>query len=125
MRPRISRKEAAYLVEILTAQTAELKVVLEGYHRKEREFTLLKNELKYAPAVCETLPKIERARELKKELKTMFWRRFSINEVISTNERLIQKYKAIAKGNTRRGDYKNFNSHLCFPREETALKVLA
>ncbi|MDX1813355.1 MAG: hypothetical protein R3319_01040 [Candidatus Bathyarchaeia archaeon] len=57
---------------------------------------------------------------LKEELKTMFWRRFSKSEVTNTNERLIQKYKARFKVNTRHGDW-HFNRHLSFPAEETAL----
>jgi hypothetical protein len=48
--------------------------------------------------------KIEKEKILKEELKTMFWRRFSKSEVTKTNERLIQKYKVIAKGNTRHRD---------------------
>jgi hypothetical protein len=48
--------------------------------------------------------KIEKVKILKEELKTMFWRIFSKSEVTNTNERLIQKYKVIAKGNTRHRD---------------------
>jgi hypothetical protein len=140
MRPRISRKEAAYLVQVLESQVAEMEERLEQVTQLERDFAKILYDLKYPVQVLhddkgyfaghrivgteETLQLVRLASALKEEHSNLLTEKFWLWNYLSTHKRLLEKYRAIAEGNTRRGDYKHFNSYLNFPREETALKVL-
>jgi hypothetical protein len=46
MRPRISQQEAAYLVEVLTAQHEEMKQKLSDVEQLERDYALIIYDLK-------------------------------------------------------------------------------
>lgn len=109
----------------MTAQTADLKQKLEEYEKNQTEFLQLKRELQVGYMGTYTLlEKTKRAKELKDSIDVMMWRRFSIYDVVNTNEKLIKKYKAIAEGTSHKGAY-NVLKVSYYPKEGTVLKVTA
>jgi hypothetical protein len=127
MRPRISQEEAAYIVEILTAQVAELKEKLRHYEKTKIEYANLIRELRVGfMGTFEKVEKVKQAQAMKNEIEVMQWKRFSISSVISTHEKLIEKYRNIAEGNSHRGTYKHLNhtAAIC-EKLGTVAKVLA
>jgi hypothetical protein len=138
MRLRISREEAVCLVQVLELQIAEMEEKLAHVTQLERDYARILYDLKHPVQVEysdtgffaghrivgteETLQLVRLAKALKEEHPNLMGERFRLWNYLSTNKKLLEKYKAIAEGNTRRGDYKHFNSHLYFPREETAIE---
>lgn len=127
MRPRISQQEAAYLVEVLTAQVAELKEKLTHYEKTKIEYANLIRELRVGyMGTFEKVEKVKQAQAMKNEIEVMQWKRFSISSIISTHEKLIEKYRNIAEGSSHRGTYKHLN-HITnyYEKPSKVLKVLA
>jgi hypothetical protein len=127
MRPRISQQEAAYIAEVLTAQVAELKEKLAHYEKTKIEYVKLIRELRVGyMGTFEKVEKVKQAQAMKNEIEVMQWRRFSISSVISTHEKLIEKYRNIAEGNSHRGTYKHLNrTARYYEKPSVVLKVLA
>ena len=113
MRPRISQREAKYILEVLKKQLAELE--LEDKLREALETDLFRLRLKLNDFYCGTLEKVaqvETYKEIKEEIERLEKRKFKLWIVIADHKRLIEKYHAIAEGNRRRGDYKRFNNSI-------------
>ena len=98
MRPRISQKEAAYIVEILTAQTSKLKAKDERLEMLRTEFVLAKHELQNRfRSNYEIVAVIKYYYQVKAELEKIEWHCFSLYSVLSVHQKLINKYRQSLK----------------------------
>lgn len=125
MRPRISQKEAAYLVQLLKATTPFLEQLtqrhehlrLEMYSLKQRVwiegYSVFKNE--HYVAKKQELARLEREAS-------------DVSRMINVHKRLVAKYSAIAEGVSHRGTYKHLsltNSSVMFPHAENIPQIMA
>jgi hypothetical protein len=133
MRPRISRKEAAYLVEVLNLQTETMKGKVRDLEELERDFKRIIFELKNPVQVLysekgffvghkilgneETLALVRLARELKEEHPKIIVEKFRYYDCLQTHMKLKEKYTAIANGMSHRGTYKHLNNHILYPED--------
>ena len=109
-RPRISQNEAAYLVAILKKQRIKLIEERQLLKDLEIEFTRLKFRLKdWRCHSYQKVAEVEAYQEVKAELSRLEDRSFKVFQCLQIHNRLIEKYTAIAEGNSKRGDYKHFN----------------
>jgi len=110
MRPRISRKEAAYLVTILKAEQEKLMEERQLLRELGLEATRLKFKLKdWYCSTTQKVAEVEAYQEVKAQLSMLEKRRFKVFQCLQIHNRLIEKFNAIAEGNSKRGDYKHFN----------------
>jgi len=122
MRPRISQKEAVYLVTVLAVQLEELKQKLDDVKQLERDYSRIIFELKHPVQVKytdegffaghhiwgdrEKIGLVRLAKALKDEHTNLLAEKFRLFDCISTHEVLLKKYKAIANGEPHDGRYK-------------------
>ena len=138
MRPRISRKEAAYLTTVLEGQLEEMKQKLTELTQLERDYSRIIFELKNPVQVNydskgyfaghfiwgdrEKIALVSLARAIKEVHPNLLVEKFRLWECIHIHETLLQKYKAIANGEPHDGRYKHFSSQIRIT--ENAEKIL-
>jgi hypothetical protein len=110
MRPRINRTEAAYLVELLQIAQSIIEENEQYYKQLDKE-TYKLNKLKNIEPYTAYLAGLKEKKEALSKWQRIAWCVLS-NKL--TNHILIQKYKAIAEGNTHQGTYKSLNSKLSY-----------
>lgn len=126
MRPRISREEAAYLVQVLSAQIEEMREKLRNVEQLERDYTRIIYDLKnpIQPQYNEKGYRIENrligsqeticyvniAKELKEEHPNLLGEKFRLWKCLSCHDKLLMKYMAIANGEPHNGRYKRMAS---------------
>ena len=124
MRPRISRTEAKYIVELLTASAEILKQNEAYFQELDKKVFELKNKQMWDTysVFMEGLP--EKRTELEK------WKHGLAHSVFyhkQMHEILLEKYTNIASGNKHRGAYKHSNCRISWHsrnREEGTLKPI-
>jgi hypothetical protein len=142
MRPRISRAEASYLCEVLTAQREQLHQRYLDLKELERCMDRIIFDLKHrVQAICigtndnphyylgkriatdyrivgdrEALNIFHIYKELKAEHPRIQAEAFNVYLRVQTHEKLLAKYGAIASGVSKRGTYKHLSlAHTHFP----------
>ena len=125
MRPRVSQKEAAYLVQVLQLQIGEMKEKLENVKQLERDYARIIYDLKHrVQRVCddkgyfkehrivgdrEAISLVRLARALKEEHPSLLGEKFLLWDCLSTHEKMLKKYRAIAEGQPHDGRYKHLS----------------
>jgi len=108
MRPRISRKEASYLVEVLKTQEPVIAEKQERLKELELKLFTLKQRWRTEGSV-HVFRELKTAKtefeRLNSELHTLF-------RALELHQKLIEKYQAIANGVSHQGTYKHFNCGL-------------
>lgn len=130
------------MVEVLTSQVEELEQKLGDIQQLDRDITHMLYDLKHPVQILygdvgyfaghkivgtqETLCYIQIVKQLKEEHPNLLAEKFRLWDCLSTHQKLIKKYQAIAEGVTHRGTYKHLNSVIrVYPKEGKVLQVLA
>jgi len=108
MRPRISQKEAAYLVEVLKAQ--ELMLRQKQDRLKDLEFKKYKLEqrLKREGDILV----FRELKQVREEHGKLSGEAYAVHLVLQLHQKLIEKYQAIADGRSHKGTYNHLNAML-------------
>lgn len=144
MRPRISQKEAAYIVTVLKAQIEKMREQLRNVEQLDRDYTRVIYDLKHPiqPQYSEKGYRIENrvidsqeticyvriAKALKEEHPDLLAEKFRLWDCLRCHEVLLKKYTAIAEGQPHDGRYKRMASekwHFKSDVEKLLPKVLA
>jgi len=110
LRPRISRKEAQFLTELLEVAISDLELKQKYHKELDLEVFRLKRQLMKGAGyeiIMAGYP--EKKRELEKWQVNL---RFIVYYNLDIAKKLLEKYKAIAEGNSHKGTYKHFNTRL-------------
>lgn len=110
MRPRISKKEAGFICELLEVALADLEI--KNQYTKDLEITVTRLRLQIMRGAGYEVMR-EDFSEKKKELAK--WQN-RLSHLAYSNykvtKRLLEKYRAIAEGNSHQGTYKHFNTSI-------------
>jgi hypothetical protein len=123
MRHRINQKEASYIVEVLSANLEKMQAKQTRIKQLELEILLLGKEILRGNTWA-TVPARKQKRLELEELKKQSYPLF---EHLTTHEKLIRKYSAIANGTTSQGFFKKINNSINFflhSETKTPLKEL-
>lgn len=125
MRPRISKREAQFLAELLEAAIKDIELKQE--YEKELDKAVFRLKLQISRGAGYEVFR-EGYYEKKKELDR--WKNrlgYLAYHELDTAKRLLEKYKAIAVGEKHRGTYKHLNcrvEHSIFPNDTGKLKEI-
>jgi hypothetical protein len=141
LRPRISQAEAKYLVAVLQSQLEEMREKLCNVEQLERDLTRIIYDLKnpVQPQYDERGYRIENrligpqetvcyvriAKQLKEDHPDLLGEKFRLWTCISTHEKLLMKYTAIAEGQPHDGRYKRFSTQTQWRFKSEPHKLLA
>ena len=107
MRPRITKQEAAYIVEVLKANLEKITEKKQELRKLRGEVALLSMQIQSGNWIPKTVFE-RRDKRLLLEQKEKACFNLSIH--IDAHEKLLKKYEAIAEGTTHRGTYKHFST---------------
>jgi hypothetical protein len=140
MRPRISKREANYMVEVLSAQHNILQKKYEDLVQLELDYHRIIFELKnpvqriydneghlkgHRILGNETnLALVRLAKLIKAEHPKLVLEKFKYVDCLHTHETLIQKYRLIAEGKKHRGRYPHFCTRSYYPEQGKLIKEL-
>jgi hypothetical protein len=131
MRPRISQKEAAYLVKVLSVQHEQLKQKVSDIEQLDFDYRKMIYDLSHRIQVDytdkgyfkghrivgdqEALCYVKLIDQLKEEHPNLLAEKFSLWDCLNTHEKLLNKYQAIANGEPHDGRYKKlrFSKVIC------------
>ena len=125
MRPRISQREANYLVQLLKVTAPYLEQLKQRHENLRLEMWSLKQRLRTEGY---TVFKNEHYSEKKQELAKLDREASDVLRMIAIHKRLIAKYSAIAEGVSHRGTYKHLSltsNGIMFPHAENIPQILA
>lgn len=124
MRPRISQREAEYILEVLIATQGRLKAKQERLKELDKEVFNLWNRIKVKGII---LFRDSHFKEKKLELEKLKREAFEIYLSLKLHDKLIAKYSAIAKGEPHDGRYKHLSIEnvILFPKKNMLTQVLA
>lgn len=103
LRPRISRKEAEFILDCLLVKKEDTKNLLERYEDLKAEVLRLRQIVMYDSYEAITKQHLPKKRE---ELERLEVDRFGLHMKLVIINSLIAKYSRIAKGTKGRGRYK-------------------
>jgi hypothetical protein len=140
MRPRISQKEAAYLVKVLSLQTEQLEQKVSDIEQINSDMFRIICDLKHRVQVVynekgyfkdhrivgdrEALNLMHIYKELKAEHPNLLGEKFRLWECLSTHRILLAKYQAIANGEAHDGRYKKLRFSKAIYTDLATLKPL-
>jgi len=140
MRPRISQKEAAYLVKVLSLQTEQLEQKVRDIEQLNSDMFRIIYDLKYRVQAVyddkgyrkenrivgdqECIALVRLARALKEEHPNLLGEKFRLWACLSTHKKLLAKYQAIANGETHDGRYKKLRFSKAIYTDLATLKPL-
>jgi hypothetical protein len=124
LRPRISQREAEYILEVLIATQGRLKAKQERLKELDKEVFNLWNRIKVKGII---LFRDSHFKEKKLELEKLKREAFEIYLSLKLHDKLIAKYSAIAKGEPHDGRYKHLSIEnvILFPKKNMLTQVLA
>ena len=108
MRPRISRKEASYIVEVLNAQEPMLRQKQDRLKDLKLKMFTLEQRLKREGSI----QVFQELKPVKEEYGKLNAEAYTIYKALELHRKLIEKYQAIAEGVSHQGTYKHLNTGL-------------
>ena len=104
MRPRISKQEANYILQVLLESQEAIQKKQERLNQVKKEVDLLRLELKYNGDPYTVFKK--GFKEKKEELSRLEGIQLDLSWHIRTHDILIKKYKAMTEGKLNRSGWK-------------------
>lgn len=121
MRPRISRKEAQYLLEVLLAQKPSIDAKRLRLEELRLDLIILRKRF-----LREGYSGFKEYKPAKQEYQQLFQMHTELFQCVALHDKLIQKYQAIANGEPHDGRYKHLSVRdAWYPKPNEVLQVLA